>query len=251
MNDVASNANTLAQRQVYTSTQKALAGYELSEDEIESVASIISGSIDVTDAMQETKIRLAAIQEALSDIPEIEVPDCSISLDGITPIIEDMQTQLSVLCGTAQTMSELAEVLDSANQFIAEIQEDSKKLKKKSQALLSNLDCVDNTINKAHTYVDMLNASIQQIKNGNSDKLTENMQQLVDGASILSQSMDEFHNEGVLPAIDYAENATIQALVKRMKAIQLAADEYTNISGIGSDTEGNIRFIIRTEALEK
>ena len=124
----------------------------------------------------------------------------------------------------------------------------SGDIEKKSGELASGLDFADSMIKEARSYIQTLDSAVGEAKDG-SEQLSDGANRLDDGAKELASGTKKYYNEGILTAADYAKQATLTAIIKRGKAHQMAADKYTNISGIDATTQGEIKFTLYTAAI--
>lgn len=72
---------------------------------------------------------------------------------------------------------------------------------------------------------------------------------LRDGSLAFSDGINEFNEKGVKKLID-AVDGDLAGLVDRIDATVEAAKSCNSFSGIGDDTDGNVKFIYRTDSVE-
>lgn len=248
MDQIVADATEIAKQQVIQAAKEEFANLPISDEEIDSIAERLMAHVDVSAAVEEPKQHVAKVEEVLSDLPEIEIPEFQVDVDPVIEILHDMETQFTVVEKASGKQDELKGLLNSANKFVTSVKSDSDVLKKKSRELVSGLDFADNMIQMAHSYMNTLNQSVSEASNG-SKKLADGAGQVDDGARTLADGTKQYYNDGVLTAADYARQATMKAFVNRCRAFILAADLYTNISGKEELTRGNIGFVVRTAAI--
>lgn len=90
--------------------------------------------------------------------------------------------------------------------------------------------------------------SILTLKNG-APALTDGITKLRDGSLALSVGIKEFNEKGVQKLID-AVDGDIAGLVDRINATVEAARSCNNFSGIADGTDGEVKFIYRTDSVE-
>lgn len=78
--------------------------------------------------------------------------------------------------------------------------------------------------------------------------LVDGVTELYDGAGELSDGLEEFDREGIRKLVD-AFDGDLEQLVRRLEALADAADGYRSFSG-GNETDGRVKFIYRTAAIE-
>lgn len=100
-----------------------------------------------------------------------------------------------------------------------------------------------------------LNAGAKELYNGiltlknGAPALTDGITKLRDGSLALSDGIKEFNEKGVQKLID-AVDGDLAGLVDRINATVEAAKSYNNFSGIADGTDGNVKFIYRTDSVE-
>lgn len=92
-----------------------------------------------------------------------------------------------------------------------------------------------------------LYTGILTLKNG-APALTDGITKLRDGSLALSDGIKEFNEKGVKKLID-AVDGDLAGLVDRINATVEAAKSYNSFSGIGDDTDGDVKFIYRTDSV--
>ena len=100
-----------------------------------------------------------------------------------------------------------------------------------------------------------LNAGAKELYNGiltlknGAPALTDGITKLRDGSLALSDGIKEFNEKGVQKLID-AVDGDIAGLVDRINATVEAAGSCNNFSGIADGTDGEVKFIYRTDSVE-
>lgn len=90
---------------------------------------------------------------------------------------------------------------------------------------------------------------LTQLQSG-SGALVDGVGQLKDGAMQLSEGLKQFNNEGVQKLID-AVDGDLGGLAARLKATIDVSKDYKSFAGISDDMDGSVRFIYKTDAIEK
>lgn len=94
-----------------------------------------------------------------------------------------------------------------------------------------------------------LASGAQTLKSG-TQSLADGIAQLTDGASALAEGMGTFDEEGIQTLSRLVEDDA-QGFFDRLRALQDYAGEYTAFSGGVPGTPGTVKFIIRTDSIEK
>lgn len=80
--------------------------------------------------------------------------------------------------------------------------------------------------------------------------LVEGVAALHSGAGELSEGLKEFNEEGIQKLAD-AVDGDLQGLMDRIQASADAAQRFQSFSGISGDMDGSVKFIYRTDSIEK
>lgn len=88
-----------------------------------------------------------------------------------------------------------------------------------------------------------------QLSDGAS-QLADGAQQAADGSVQLSDGLQQFNEQAVQKIVD-AFSGNLGSLVDKTKAIVQAGKNYNNFCGITSGTEGHVKFIYETDAINK
>ena len=163
-------------------------------------------------------------------------------------ILQDMQSQFTVLETAADQQEGVTQLLNSAQEFMDSVKESSSVLRNKSSELIAGLDFADSAIKNAQDYINTLRTAASEASQG-SAQLSDGAAQIDNGAKQLADGTEQYYTEGILTAADYARQATLKAFISRCKAYIYAAKQYNNITGIEDATEGSVRFTVRTEEI--
>lgn len=103
---------------------------------------------------------------------------------------------------------------------------------------------------------DSLSAGAGQLYDGvlamqkGAPALIDGVAQLRDGAMELSRGLKEFDEQGVQKLVD-AFGGELGGLMDRVDAVKAVSEGYSSFSGISSDMDGQVRFVWRTQAVER
>lgn len=103
---------------------------------------------------------------------------------------------------------------------------------------------------------DSLNAGAGQLYDGvlamqkGAPALIDGVAQLRDGAMELSRGLKEFDEQGVQKLVD-AFGGDLGGLMDRVDAVKAVSEGYSSFSGISPDMDGQVRFVWRTQAVER
>lgn len=186
---------------------------------------------------QEEQIRIAVTQAILAGAEEVS---------GEMQAIIDQKTEEQIQALIAQSMNS-DEVQQQIAQSIALYQESSNAL----IALKEQLD----SYNAFHTGLIAYTEGTVSAANGASQlqdgipALTEGIAKRQSGAIALKDGLAAFNAQGV-EKLDMLVNEDLETLLVRVRGLIHAAQDAQNYSGIAENTEGALRFIWRTDAIE-
>lgn len=245
LDQIIEDAMALAKEQATAAAKEELSGLLVSDEQIETIIANIMSKVDISSVADEAQVHISKVEEVLSDIPEIAIPEFQVDVEPVIEILQDMETQFIVLEEASAKQDEMTELLTSAESFLTSVKDSSSVLRKKSTELISGLDFADSAIKNAQNYINSLKSAVAEAGNG-STQLTDGASQVENGAKLLADGTEQYYTEGIMSAADYARQATLRAFISRCKSFVYAAREYTNITGIESGTEGSVRFMIQT-----
>ncbi len=164
---------------------------------------------------------------------------------------EEVQSKLAAAETGAKSVIALKASLDSYNSFYL--------------GLLSYTDGVASAADGAATLADGtsdLKDGTSQLKDGmatlydgilkmkdGAPALTEGVSKLKDGSMQLSEGLKKLNDEGI-EKITNLVNGDVKGVVTRLKATIDVSKNYKNFSGISDDTDGQVKFIYRTDEIK-
>ena len=142
---------------------------------------------------------------------------------------DEVQTQLAAASEGAQSVINLKTSLDSYNAFYTGLQTYTAGV---SQAAAG--------AGELETGTDTLNASISALIDG--------IDQLRDGAKELSDGLAQFNEEAIQKLADVFDG-DLGTLSLRLRAVRDAAEGYRNFAGLSDGTDGQVKFVFRTDSI--
>lgn len=248
LDQLIADATELAKQQALEAAKEEFSGIGIPDEQLSRIINNIMSKIDISSVADEARVHIAKVEEVLSDIPELEIPEFQVDIDPVIAILKDMESQFTVLEEASAKQTEMVELLDSAHAFMDSVKGNSVILRQRSNELISGLKFADSVIQSAHSYINTLKNSVVEANQG-SAQIVNGSNELSNGAQRLADGTEQYYTEGILTAADFAREATLKAFLNRSKAHILAADQYTNITGIEELTRGSIRFTIQTEGI--
>lgn len=164
----------------------------------------------------------------------------------LTDVTTKLNTSMPTLVGSVRTLKEGGETLAKNN----------AKLKKASKDLIKSGKTLKKSVKKVGKGVKTLDKGGKSIKkatkklSGGVTQLDTASGKLYEGSQTLAEGMSEFNDEGIQKLNDLYED-DLKGLIDRLKAIREAGQDYKSFSGIHDSMDGEVKFIIETDAVEK
>ncbi len=207
------------------------------------IASSVSGKISAIPSgitSDETKAAVAAgVKDAMTQAAqgaavagaEGVMGQVGSTMSGFAPMIQQLKDGTAALAnGAAEVANGAGALSDGATKLdsgVGELQSGASKL-------VGNNDALKN--------------GAGQLADG-SKKLSDGVGTLLTGANDLSNGMIRFDKEGIDKLTSSFEDEG-EKVVDRLNATMDAAKSYHSFSGLADGKEGNVKFIIRTEAIK-
>lgn len=165
---------------------------------------------------------------------------------------EDVQAKLSAASQGLAQVSALKGSLDSYNEFYTGLLKYTAGVSNAASGTSQIADGAsqlkDGTAQLAGGTNEFYN-KFTQFQSG-SGALVDGVGQLKDGAMQLSEGLKQFNEEGIKKLID-AVDGDLGGLAARLKATIDVSRDYKSFVGISDDMDGSVRFIYKTDAIEK
>lgn len=143
----------------------------------------------------------------------------------------------------------LAVGMQSLNNSVPELMKGIQTLNNGAATLNDNSATLKSSVNTLNSKGSELNAGVATLDN-NSGTLNDGAAKLNDGAKKLSDGMIQFDEEGIQKLSD-AYHGDVKELLDRVDQVLDAGASYHTFSGLKDDMSGSVKFVIRTEAIEK
>lgn len=157
------------------------------------------------------------------------------------------------LLAAAQTaINEAKTSLDSVNTFNEKLKEYTDGVtsaKNGTDKLVLGSDALKDGTSSLKEGTETLYNGILTLKDG-TPALISGITELRDGSRQLSDGLKEFNESGVKKITD-AVDGDLKGLFVRIKAVGDVSKDYTSFTGISEDMAGKVKFIYRTDAIEK
>lgn len=164
----------------------------------------------------------------------------------LTGVTAQLNTSLPTLVSSVKTLKEGGETLAKNN----------STLKKSSKKLVTGGKTLKKSVKKVNSGVKSLNKGGKSLKKA-ANQLSSGVSQLdtasgklSDGSQTLAEGMSEFNEEGIEKLNSVYED-DFKGFLDRLKEICNAGKAYKSFSGLHDSMDGEVKFIIETEAVEK
>ena len=157
-----------------------------------------------------------------------------------------------LLAAAQKTINEAKSSLDSVNTFNEKLKEYTDGVtsaKNGTDKLVSGSDALKDGTSSLKEGTETLYNGILTLKDG-TPALVSGITELRDGSRQLSDGLKEFNESGIKKITD-AVDGDLKGLFVRIKAVGDVSKDYTSFTGISEDMAGKVKFIYRTDAIEK
>ena len=161
-----------------------------------------------------------------------------------------VQSQLKEASEGAQTLIALKASLDDYNTFYLGLQQYTAgvdKAAKGSDELYAGAGTLKDGTAALKVGAAQLYSGVLQLKDG-TPALVSGVQQLKDGSMQLSQGLQQLNSEGIEKLANLLKN-DVGDLSARIKATVDVSKDYRSFSGIADGTDGQVKFIYRTDEI--
>lgn len=177
-------------------------------------------------------------------------------MDGLTKL----SSSSSTLTAGSKKLNESIPTLVSS---VKELRDGSKKLSKNDKKLISGAKSLKKASKKMNVSVKKVKAGVNSLNKGGKQltkatvklvngvtKLENASGKLSSGAIELDDGMNKFNRKGIIKLNSLYED-DIKEVLDRLDAVIDAGKAYKNFSGLNKGMDGEVKFIIETEAVEK
>ena len=160
-----------------------------------------------------------------------------------------------VMDQVGSTMSGFAPMIQQLKDGTAALANGASEVANGASALSDGAGRLDSGVGELKSGADKLVGNNDTLKDGagqladGSKKLSDGVGTLLTGANDLSNGMVRFDKEGIDKLTSSFEDEG-EKVVDRLNATMDAAKSYHSFSGLADGKEGNVKFIIRTEAIK-
>lgn len=209
------------------------------------------------------KLALAAVEDATSKEGKLGAGAAAVA-GGVTKLTDGLgslsnSANVAILkLGLSTMAAKLPELISGVKQLKAggdklsandkKLISGAKALQKANKTMRSTMKKLTGGIAKLGEGAGKLDTATDQVVGG-VDKLKNGADKLYDGAAKLSDGLSQFRKKAINKILDFY-NDDIKTLIDRAREIVDAGKEYNSFSGIDSAMDGEVKFIIETEAVK-
>lgn len=171
-------------------------------------------------------------------------------------IVGTASTQGSAGTGLTSAVEGAQALNKGATQLSSGLTDASKQLGTGAKQLSDGATQLDDGTGQLDTGLAALLAGSKTLAGGTAQlsdgasQLVDGAQQAADGSVQLSDGLQQFNEQAVQKIVD-AFSGNLGSLADKTKAIVQAGKNYNNFCGITSGTEGHVKFIYETDAINK
>lgn len=190
---------------------------------------------------------------------------------GLAAAVPDYETlETAVVNSTMNTMAELitdkviegvktgaqSAVVSGAESAKAQIAAQIEAVQANGYSLVTGSAALSAGTQQLASQIPTLTNGVSELVNGTgkiataTGQLSDGVGQLEKGSNTLSEGMIKFDQEGIQKLAD-TYNGDVKDLVERIVAVMQAGSDYQAFSQVSDDTTGVVKFITRTEGVEK
>lgn len=205
---------------------------------------------DYTKQLKQLKTAQAKLQAAGSDL-SVEQYEQMGQIEGAIAALQGIQKQMTdaKLSENIATLkgatSQLNKGASSLSTGLNQLYEGTKSLTSGIGSMYTGGTQLKDGTAKIAEAASQVATGANTLKNG-TDKLTEGIQTLESGSEELYKGAKKFNKEGIQKIVNVFDGDFNQ-LLERMDAVIKAGEDYTSFTDITKDTEGSVKFIIKTE----
>ena len=187
------------------------------------------------------QLRTSAAQLPAEDLEAIgaRVEELDQGMQRLEAALKEFSGGIGQLKDSADAFTEVSGELDLLG---SRMTEGASELVSESSSLRDGADSLRSGTIRLLEGGNTLRSADSQVKDG--------ITRLAEGAQELAGGMEEFEKNGTGKLTDTVENE-VEYVVERLKVLAGDACRYDTFSGKSDDMEGNVRFVIATEKIEK
>lgn len=244
------------------------ASYEKNEAALEALKPLKATSPEVKTAIEGLEQLTAAQKAAITALKDATGTESDLKkgAESLSSGVDTVMDGLGTLSGKSKELTgataQLNKNIPVLVSNVKKLKDGSETLKKNNSALLSGAKKLKKSSKKLNTSVKKLNSGMKKLQKGGKSlnkataklvngviKLEKASTALDEGADKLSTNLDKFNDEGI-EKLNNVYEEDVKEMMDRLDAVLSAGKDYKSYSGIGKKMDGEVKFIIETEAVE-
>ncbi len=214
------------------------------------------------EVLKQQKAGIAALKASTGETSELKIGAGSVS-SGVNTVMDSLsqlsansaalttasaqlKTNMPTLVSSVKTLKEGGDTLAKNN---TTLKKSSKKLIKAGKTLKKSVKKVGSGVKTLNKGGKSLKKATKKLSNGVL-QLNTASGKLSSGSTTLAKGMAEFNDEGIDKLNNVYED-DFKGFLNRLKAVCEVGKDYRSFSGIHDSMDGEVKFIIETEAIEK
>lgn len=212
---------------------------------------IVAGETQYITGLENSTNNESALKQGANSVSS----GVSTIMDGLSTLSQNSSTLTNASGQLNKQVPELVANINKLKKGGETLTKNDKKLKTGANKLIKSSKKMKKSTNKLNNGIKTLNKggkTLQKTTNtlvSGIEQLESASNKLNNGANTLSDGTNEFKDEGIEKINDVYED-DFKTLLDRLKAIVNAGKDYNNFSGIGNNMDGDVKFIIETEAVD-
>lgn len=222
-------------------------------------AAIVAQLEAVTKGQKEAIEQLEAATGENSDLKK-GAASVSAGVSTVMDGLSKLSSNSSQLTTATKTLNEKMPQLVSS---VKQLKEGGDKLSKNNKTLTKAAKSLTKASTKMKKNVKKVNSGMKTLQKGGKSlnkatgklvtgvaKLNDASGKLDDGADKLAVNLEKFNDEGVKKLNNVYED-DLKTMIDRLNAVIAVGKDYKSFSGLGKSMNGEVKFIIETDAVEK
>ncbi|MBE5872044.1 MAG: hypothetical protein E7294_12430 [Lachnospiraceae bacterium] len=205
---------------------KGQLGAGVSADQQASIQALVAGANSLSDGIQQLYAGTKALDSGLGEL----------------------DNGLGKLQSSGKTLSSGVSKLDDG---ASQLKTGAKKLTDNSAALVNGGASLAAGAGQVANAIGQIADGATRLDNG-AGQLKDGAGKLKDGTTELSDGMNRFNEEGIEKITDtLSSSGDVTEFFDRIKAVKDAGKDYQTFSGLAAGAKGNVKFIIKTDAVKE
>ena len=221
--------------------KKAIAGLkEVTKGQKDGVDKLVDATASGSDLAAGAKTVADSVKTLVTGITSMADPTMMATLKDamgkITKVLPSLSSMLSMASG------------DTLTKTNKQLTDGCDKLLKAGKTMKSTIKKLGTGMTQLNNGAKQLDAATDKVVSG-TGKLKDGTGKLFSGAKKLNDGFTKFREKAIDKLMDFYNN-DLKSMVDRLQDVMDAGKEYKSFSGIDSSMDGEVKFIIETEAVK-